>query len=118
MYNQNNVFSKIIKGEIPTQKLYEDDKLIAIEDINPAAPVHILVIPKGSYADFSDFVEKASCEDISHYFKTVKKIADQSGVKNYRLVSNKGKSAGQSVFHFHTHILGGKFNDHLIDRNL
>lgn len=127
MYDQNNVFAKIINGEIPAEKLYEDDEIIAIKDINPAAPVHILVLPKGQYIDFSDFVSRASAEKIQHYFKTIEKIAQEhisprEGEKNYRLVTNKGIKAGQSVFHFHTHILSGQLDEmtdnQLIDKNL
>jgi diadenosine tetraphosphate (Ap4A) HIT family hydrolase len=118
MYNKNNIFAKIISGDIPCESLYEDDQIIAISDINPAAPIHILVIPKGQYVDFADFVANSSAEEIAHYFKIVAKIADESGAKDYRIVSNRGKSAGQSVFHFHTHILSGLTNNELIDKIL
>jgi diadenosine tetraphosphate (Ap4A) HIT family hydrolase len=118
MYDQNNVFAKIISGEIESTKLYEDDILIAIKDLNPAAPVHILVIPKNSYRDFTDFVENATERDVSHYFRAIAKIAKENGASEYRIVSNKGQSAGQSVFHFHTHILSGSQNTNLIDKNL
>lgn len=118
MYDKNNIFAKIIKGDIPAKKLYEDEKIIAIKDINPAAPIHILVIPKGNYLDFDDFVASSTPEDISHYFKTIRVIARENGAENYRLVSNKGAAAGQSVFHFHTHILSGSGNNNLIDKNL
>jgi diadenosine tetraphosphate (Ap4A) HIT family hydrolase len=118
MYDQNNIFAKITRGEIESTKLYEDDILIAIKDLNPAAPIHILVIPKGRYMDFSDFVENAPEENVSHYFKTIAKIAKENGAEEYRIVSNKGNSEGQSVFHFHTHILSGSKNINLIDKDL
>ena len=114
MYNKNNIFAKIISGEIPAEKLYEDEMVIAIKDITPAAPIHILVMPKGEYTDFSDFVEKASLAEITHYFKTIAKIAKDNGANEYRTVSNNGLSSGQSVFHFHTHILSGFKNINLI----
>lgn len=107
MYNSDNVFAKIIDGTIKTEKLYEDSTLIAIKDTNPVAPIHILVIPKVGYTDFSDFTANASTEDIAHYFKTIAIIAKQQGAENYRLVCNKGADVGQSVFHFHTHIISG-----------
>jgi histidine triad (HIT) family protein len=118
MYDSNNVFGKIISGAINAEKLYEDDKLIAIKDINPVAPVHILVLPKDPYIDFSDFVTKANAQDVTHYFKTVARIAKEQGAENYRLVSNKGAEAGQSVFHFHTHIIGGLEDLNLINKGL
>lgn len=118
MYDKNNIFAKIINGDIPAEKLYEDNKVIAIKDINAAAPIHILVLPKGEYTDFADFVANSTPEDIAHYFKTVEKIARENGAENYRLVSNKGTTAGQSIFHFHTHILSGSKNNNLIDKNL
>ena len=117
-YDENNIFAKIIRGDIKTEKLYEDDWLIAIKDINPSAPIHILVIPKGTYADFADFTMAASSEEISHYFETVATIAKNNGADEYRIVSNNGASSGQSVFHFHTHILSGSENKKLIDKNL
>ncbi len=118
MYNKNNIFAKIISGEIPAEKLYEDEILVAIKDVNPAAPIHILVMPKGEYIDFADFVEKASSAEITHYFKTIATIAKDNGATEYRTVSNKGLSSGQSVFHFHTHILSGSKNINLVDKNL
>lgn len=118
MYNKNNIFAKIINNTIPREKIYEDEIVIAIKDINPAAPVHILVMPKGEYTDFSDFVSKAGQDTIAHYFKLVDKIAKDNGAMDYRIVSNNGSSSGQSVFHFHTHILSGSKNKNLLDKNL
>lgn len=118
MYNSGNIFAQIIEGKIPAQKLYEDEKLIAIKDINPASDIHILVIPKGKYVDFAEFVNNSTDEDISHYFKMVAQIAKENQADEYRIVSNIGESAGQSVFHFHTHILSGLENKELINKNL
>jgi len=107
-YDTNNIFAKIIRGEIPCDKVYEDDKILAFNDINPKAPVHILVIPKGEYRSFDDFIAKASKEEVIYFFKKVQEIAKKKGVSKsgYRIVANHGKKAGQIVFHFHIHILG------------
>lgn len=111
MYDKENIFAKIIRGELPSTKLYEDEHLIAINDIYPVAPIHILVMPKGQYTDFQDFSQKATSEEIAHYFKKISDIAKDCGAEEYRIVTNNGASCGQSVFHFHTHIIGGsKFN--------
>jgi len=118
MYNKDNVFAKMISGEIEVNKLYEDKTLIAINDINPAAPIHILVIPKGEYVDLADFADKAPSEEVKHYFTMIDSIAKASGAEEYRIVSNKGPASGQSVFHFHTHILGNLTNTNLINKNL
>ena len=107
MYNTNNIFNKIIAGEIPAEKLYEDDQLIAIKDINPEAPIHLLVLTKGNYVDLDDFTNNASDQEIAHYFKQIAVIAKENNATEYRIVSNKGSTSGQSVFHFHTHILSG-----------
>lgn len=118
MYNKNNVFAKMISGEIVVEKIYDDEILIAINDINPAAPVHVLVIPKKSYVDFDDFSQNATEHEIVHYYKMIAKIAIDQGLSDYRLVTNKGSDSGQSVFHFHTHIIGGKKISELIDKGL
>jgi diadenosine tetraphosphate (Ap4A) HIT family hydrolase len=118
MYDANIIFAKIISGVIATDKIYEDNKLIAIKDVNPEAPIHLLVIPKNNYIDFADFTNNASSEEIAHYFKMVSLIAKENGAKEYRIVTNKGESSGQSVFHFHTHILSGLTSKELIDKNL
>jgi histidine triad (HIT) family protein len=109
-YDPNNIFAKIIRGEVPSKKVYEDEKVLAFHDVSKAAPTHILVIPKGEYLNFSDFVSKAKLEEISHFFKKVDEIAklaeaDKSG---FRLIANNGANAHQSVPHFHMHILAGK----------
>ena len=109
-YDPQNIFAKIIRNEIPATKVYEDDNLLAFHDISQAAPIHTLVIPKGTYIDFDDFVSKASAEEVANFFKKVSEIAqmlkaDQEG---FRLITNKGSNAHQTVAHFHVHILGGK----------
>jgi diadenosine tetraphosphate (Ap4A) HIT family hydrolase len=114
MYDTNNIFAKIIRGEIPTSKIYEDEYLIAIKDINPVAPVHILVIPKGEYGDFNEFSQKAEPSELAHYFKKISDIAKDQGIDEYRIVSNTGSSSGQTVFHCHTHIISGSSFSKLI----
>jgi len=108
-YDKNNIFAKIIKGQIPSTKIYEDDRILAFEDISKAAPVHILVIPKGEYISFSDFTLKAGANEVNNFFKKIAQIAsDQNLDDGYRLITNNGHNAGQTVFHFHFHILGKK----------
>ncbi len=109
-YDQNNIFAKIIRGEIPANKLYENDKILAFHDISKAAPTHILVIPKGEYIDFVDFVQKAKADEVTEFFKKVSEIALDLGLdKNgFRIISNIGTDAHQTVKHFHVHILAGK----------
>lgn len=109
-YDNDNIFAKIIRGEIPCDKVYSDDDVFAFKDIAPAAPVHVLVIPKGQYVSFDDFVTKASSQKVADFFQKVQKIASELGVDKtgYRLISNHGANAHQAVPHFHVHILGGK----------
>ncbi len=109
-YDENNVFQKIIRKELPSTIVYEDDKILAFNDISPKAPVHILVIPKKNYISFDDFAEKATNEEISYFFKKIQQIAANQGLseKSYRIVGNCGEEAGQIVNHFHIHILGYK----------
>ncbi len=108
-YDKNNIFAKIIRGEIPCKKVYEDEICIAFHDIAAAAPTHILVLPKGEYVSFDDFTENAPPEFISEFFKRVRKVAHIAGIEKtgYRILFNHGKNASQTVFHFHVHILGG-----------
>ena len=108
MYEPGNIFAKIIRGEIATNKVYEDEYVIAIYDLHPVAPVHILVIPKGDYIDYDDFVSKAGILQVADYFQKVSKIANTATTDGYRLVTNVGKRSGQTIFHFHTHIISGK----------
>ncbi len=110
IYDSNNVFAKIIRGEIPAQKVYEDDRVLAFHDLFKASPTHILVIPKGEYLDFSDFASKAKSEEISHFFQKVDEVVKLVGAEKsgFRLISNMGLDANQSVPHFHVHILAGK----------
>ena len=107
-YNADNIFAKIIDGLLPCAKVYEDEKVFAFNDINPVAPVHILVAPKEKYISFDDFVQQSS--DVEYFFLIVRKIANEQGLtKNgYRLVTNHREDSGQIIPHFHVHIIGGK----------
>jgi diadenosine tetraphosphate (Ap4A) HIT family hydrolase len=109
-YDKNNIFAKIIRGEIPGKKLFEDEQVLAIADITPAAPVHVLIMPKGEYVSFDDFTRNASPLAVAHYFKTVTDVARKLNVEQggYRLIANHGADASQSVPHFHMHLIGGR----------
>ncbi len=108
-YDNNNVFAKILRGEIPTTKIYEDDYALAFPDLNPKAPVHVLVIPKGPYRNFPEFVNGASDEEIAGFFKAVARVARLLGheEEGYRILSNIGKNGGQEVPHLHVHLFAG-----------
>jgi histidine triad (HIT) family protein len=107
-YDSSNVFAKILRGEIPCKKVYEDEAALAFHDIAPSAPVHVLVIPKFAAATLADFVEAAGAEHVGAFFIAVQKVVQQLGIgANYRLITNSGAGAGQSVAHFHLHLLAG-----------
>ena len=109
-YDDSNVFAKILRGELPSKKVYEDEWALAFHDINPLAPVHILVVPKGAYVSWDDFSKNASDEEIAGFVRAVGKVArdQQLVVQGYRLLANTGKRAGQEVAHLHVHIFGGQ----------
>ena len=109
-YDNDNIFAKILRGEIPCDKVFEDEHVLAFRDINPRRKVHVLVIPKRSYGCYQDFVEKAEPAEMVAYFRAVSDIAKQLGVaeSGYRLIANRGANGGQEVPHFHMHILGGE----------
>jgi diadenosine tetraphosphate (Ap4A) HIT family hydrolase len=108
-YDESNIFARILRGEIPSSKVYEDEHALAFHDINPQAPVHILVIPKGSYVSWDDFSERASPEEIAGFVKAVGHVARSQGMvtRGYRLLANVGRNGGQEVPHLHVHIFGG-----------
>ncbi|HTH95969.1 MAG TPA: histidine triad nucleotide-binding protein [Stellaceae bacterium] len=109
-YDRNNIFARILRGEIPCKKAYEDDHVLAFHDIAPQAPVHILVVPKGEYVSYDDFSAKASDAEIAAFTRAAGTIAREAGVvaEGYRLIANHGVHSGQEVPHFHIHILGGR----------
>jgi len=108
MYDKNNIFAKIINKEIPSKLIYEDEHLLAFHDMYPVAPIHVLVIPKGEYKDYSHFIASAKPEIQIHFFKQVSKLANDLCGNNFRLCTNNGAMSGQTIFHFHMHIIGGK----------
>ncbi len=115
-YDKDNVFAKILRGEIPCKAVYEDDFALAFHDIHPDAPVHVLVVPKGEYTSFDDFALNAPAEFMAGFWQAVQKAAEKLGVREngYRIISNHGVDAAQSVAHFHVHILGGKMLGRLL----
>ncbi len=107
MYKEN-IFTKIINKEITNEVIYEDESVLAFKDINPVASVHILVIPKGLYVDYADFMQRSTIEEINHYFQVIANIAKKLCGDAFKLCINQGAKAGQTIFHFHTHIIGGE----------
>ena len=109
-YDDDNIFARIVRGEIPCNKVYEDEYALAFHDINPQAPVHVLVIPKGRYASLDDFSAGASDAEIAGFTRVVGKVARDLGVvgKGYRALANIGPDAHQEVPHFHVHIFAGR----------
>lgn len=109
MYDSDNIFAKILRGEIPCDKFYEDDNALAFRDISPAAPSHLLVIPKMKVTSFNDFATQ-DVMAMGEFFKSVQKVAKKEGLvdSGYRLITNHGANANQTVPHFHVHVLGGK----------
>jgi len=108
-YDENNVFAKILRGEIPCSKVYENEYVLAFNDINPQTPLHVLVIPKGHYMSMDDFSEKASDAEQAAFIKAVGHVARQIGADEggYRIIANHGENAFQEVPHFHMHIFAG-----------
>lgn len=108
-YDPNNIFARILRGEIPCKKVYEDEHVLAFHDIAPKRPVHVLAIPKGAYVSHDDFAARASDAEIAAFTRAVGKIARDLGVAEagYRLIANAGVNGGQEVPHYHVHILGG-----------
>jgi diadenosine tetraphosphate (Ap4A) HIT family hydrolase len=108
-YDSSNIFARILRGEIPASKIYEDEHALAFHDINPQAPVHILVIPKGAYVSWDDFSERGSEAEIAGFVRAVGHVARSQGMvtRGYRLLANIGRNGGQEVPHLHVHIFGG-----------
>lgn len=118
-YDSNNVFARILRGEIPCKKVAETEHSLAFHDINPLTPTHVLVIPKGAYVDFDDFTARAGDAEVIDYIRAIGDVARQLGVAEdgYRLLSNCGVNAHQEVPHLHVHIFGGKKLGHMLPRN-
>jgi len=109
-YDPQNVFARILRGEIPARRVFEDDWALAFHDIAPQAPVHVLVIPKRPFVSIADFSAEASPEEAAGFWRAVGQVARELGLEGegYRLIANMGFAAGQEVPHFHVHILGGR----------
>ena len=110
MYDTNNIFSKILRNEIPCDKVHEDEFSLFFHDINPQAKVHVLGIPKADCVDYSDFISKSDSKVLLSFFESVNIVLEKLDVKNsgYRIISNSGINGGQEVPHFHLHILAGE----------
>ncbi|MDH5188215.1 MAG: histidine triad nucleotide-binding protein [Rhodospirillaceae bacterium] len=108
-YDQNNIFAKILRGEIPCDKVYEDEWALAFNDINPQAPIHTLVIPKGEYVSWDDFSAMATPDEVLGFIRAIGNVAQKLGLNEdgYRLLANIGANGGQEVPHLHAHIFGG-----------
>jgi diadenosine tetraphosphate (Ap4A) HIT family hydrolase len=109
-YDETNIFARILRGEIPSDKVYEDDHALAFRDINPLAPTHLLVIPKGPYVSWDDFSARASDAEVAGLVRAVGKVArDADLVKDgYRVLANVGRDSGQEVAHLHVHVFAGR----------
>ena len=109
VYDQKNIFAKILRDEIPCEKIYEDKFALAFWDINPQATIHVLVIPKGPYINIDDFSEKATDAEIAGYIRAIGHVGRKLGIVNsgFRTLANNGSDSHQEVPHFHTHILAG-----------
>ena len=108
-YDRDNIFAKILRGEIPCAKRYEDEFALAFDDISPARPIHVLVIPKGEFVSMDDFSTAASGEQIAGFFRAVGEVARQCGIAEtgYRIIAKTGNDGHQEVPHFHVHVVGG-----------
>ena len=112
-YDDSNIFAKILRGEIPCNKIYEDDFVLSFQDINPQKKIHVLVIPKGKYVDLDDFSLNASQKEMVGLFKGINVVAKKLGIstevgKGYRALANVGNDGGQEVPHLHFHLFGGE----------
>ena len=121
-YDDQNIFAKILRGEIPNDTVYEDDHVLAFRDIQPQAPTHVLVIPKGPYVSFDDFAENASDAELAAYVRAIGKVARQervapvAGGNGFRLIANAGEDGVQEVPHLHVHVLGGRRIGRMVQR--
>ena len=109
-YDRNNVFARILRGELPCTKVHEDAHVLAFRDINPQAPTHVVVIPKGEYVSADEFSAQASDAELASFMRAIANVvaADGIGAGGFRLIANNGKDGHQEVPHFHMHIVGGR----------
>jgi len=118
-YDTNNVFARILRGDLPCRKIHEDPWALAFHDLNPQAPVHVLVIPKGAYVSFADFASQATDAEIAGFWRAVGQVAKALTleISGYRILSNMGVHGGQEVPHFHVHLFGGNALGRMIARD-
>jgi diadenosine tetraphosphate (Ap4A) HIT family hydrolase len=118
-YDSSNVFARILRGELPCKKVFEDEHVLAFHDINPLTPTHVLVIPKGAYVSMDDFSAKASDAEIAALFRAVGRIARDLGMADdgYRILANIGRHGHQEVPHLHVHIFGGRSLGRMLPRD-
>ena len=118
-YNHDNIFAKILRGEIPSKVVYEDDYVLAIHDAFPQAEVHVLILPRGAYISMTDFSEKAKDEEILAMNHAVSKVVEKLNLKEkgYRLIANSGEHGGQEIDHLHWHIVGGEILPKMISKD-
>lgn len=109
-YDESNIFARILKGEVPCDKVHEDEYALAFRDVRPQAPTHLLVIPKRAYVSWDDFSARASADEIAGFVRAVGQVAREAGLvaPGYRLLANTGGDAGQEVAHLHVHIFAGR----------
>ena len=118
-YDPNNIFARILRGEIPNKTVLETEHSLAFHDISPAAPVHVLLIPKGAYVDFADFAANASADEIVDFHRAAAKICADlglDGAEGFRAITNAGTHGMQEVPHYHLHLLGGRVLGRLVER--
>ena len=110
MYDDNNIFAKIIRKEIPCKSVYEDEKVLFFDDINPQAKIHILGVPKNQVINLREFISRTNKETVKYFFDKTLEVINDLGLdkSGYRIITNDGKNANQEVLHFHIHILGGE----------
>jgi diadenosine tetraphosphate (Ap4A) HIT family hydrolase len=117
-YDDANIFARILRGEIPAKKVFEDEHALAFHDIAPQAPVHVLVIPKGRYVSVADFATGATAEEIAGFWRAVARVAKDLGLEapGYRVLMNMGADGGQEVPHYHVHLFGGRALGRMVAR--
>ncbi|WP_066555390.1 HIT domain-containing protein [Croceicoccus bisphenolivorans] len=118
-YDDSNIFARILRGELPCTKVYEDEWAFAFHDIAPVAEIHVLVVPKGKYVSWDDFSVHAPAEEIAGFVRAVGRIAREMDLvePGYRIINNIGPNGGQIVPHLHVHLLGGRVMGPMLDRN-
>jgi diadenosine tetraphosphate (Ap4A) HIT family hydrolase len=109
-YDEQNIFARILRNEIPAKRVYEDEYAVAFHDIHPQAPVHVLVVPRGAYCSLADFSASAPATEVAGFMRAVGAVARQLGLEaqGYRMIANMGEHSGQEVPHFHVHLLAGR----------